>query len=150
MTSAELREPSLQISTVPEVTVAEDHQAMLREHDVGAAGQPWNVEPVAKAAAPELTSKGELTAGVCLGAGASRRLRCILGRRVQARERWGAALARRHRRPVYRPGWPRPAFFRRVHAIARETATNMRFDVRFASAIPSLPRGRALVAGRCP
>lgn len=137
VTSAKLREPSLQISTVPEVTVAEDHQAMLREHDVGAAGQSWNVEAVAKTAAPELTSQGELTAGVRLRAGTSRRLRRIPGSRVQARERWGAALARLHRRTVYHPGWRRSTLSRR----ARGTPTRLLRPI-MARTVPNRRPGR--------
>lgn len=176
VTSAELREPSLQISTVPEVTVAEDHEAVLREHDVGAAGQSWNVEAVAKTAAPELTSKGELAAGVRLAAGASRRFRRILGSRVQARERWGAAMTRLHRRTVYHPGWspsdtfpacssrcprdPNPAH--QAHRgpdgsqpsagenDTRRGGANMRFGVGCAFATRRLLRGRTVVVRSCP
>ncbi len=102
VTSAELREPLLQVTSVPEVAVAEDHESMPREHDVRAARQPRNVEAVAKAATPELTPEGKFAASVRLRAGAScRRGRALRGR-MQRRERGrGArALARLHRNHI--------------------------------------------------
>lgn len=56
VSSGKLPNPILQVASVPEVAVAEDHDAMPREHDVRAARQPGNMKPVAKAATPQLTA----------------------------------------------------------------------------------------------
>jgi len=71
VTSAELRQPVLQIAPMPEVPIAEDHEAMPGEHDVRATRQPGNVEAVAVAATPELTPESKLATRVRLHAGTS-------------------------------------------------------------------------------
>lgn len=97
VTSSELGEPILQVTSVPEVAVAEDHEAMPREHDIRAARQPRSVEAVAKAATPELTPKGKLAARVRLRTGASCRRGCALRGWMEPRERGRGARARLHR-----------------------------------------------------
>lgn len=108
----ELRKPPSEVASVPEVAVAEDHEAMPGEHDVRATRQPRDVEPVAKPAAPQLTPQGKLAPRVRLRAGAPRGRGRALGGRAQPGERGrGArALARLHRGHILpAAGGDRPA-----------------------------------------
>lgn len=50
--SAEPCQTTFQIAPMPEIAIAEDHEAMPGEHYVRAARQLGNVEPVAKTSPP--------------------------------------------------------------------------------------------------
>lgn len=66
--SGELGNAALKIAPVPEVTVAEDHEALLGEGDIRAPRQPRSVEPVTEAPQPECAPQNQLAARVLLAA----------------------------------------------------------------------------------
>lgn len=70
--SLELRNAVLEVTTVPEVAIAEDRYTVPREDDVWTPRQPRHVQPVPKAATPELPTKDDLAARVGLPARAAR------------------------------------------------------------------------------
>ena len=53
---AEPCEAIFKIAAMPEVAIAEDHDAFSGEHDIRAAWQPGNVEAITKAPTPQLTT----------------------------------------------------------------------------------------------
>ena len=56
VSSRELREAGLKVTAVPEVSIAENYEAVLREDDVRAARQAGVVEPIAQPPTPEFTT----------------------------------------------------------------------------------------------
>jgi hypothetical protein len=91
----ELRETLFEIAAVPEVAVAEDHDAVLREDYIRPTGQPRNMKAVAKTSTPEFAPKHKLATRVGLGASAASGLR---------------GLARSWSQPF--KGWRRPVEYR--------------------------------------
>ena len=99
VSSGEPCKAAFQIASMPEVAVAEDHEASRREDDIRPSRQSQNMEAIAESTTPKLTPQGKLASRVRLRAGAScRRGRTHRGR-MQSRERGRAshALARLHR-----------------------------------------------------
>jgi hypothetical protein len=72
VTSRELCQASFKIAPVPEVAVAEDHDAAFGEDDIGASGQAGMVEPVTQAPAPEHPAEYQLATRVRLCTGSAR------------------------------------------------------------------------------
>jgi hypothetical protein len=84
--TAELGESALEVAAMPEISVAEDDDALLAEHDIRATWQPWMVKAIAETALPQLPSQRQLAAGVGFLAGTARSGGSLLGRGDQPPE----------------------------------------------------------------
>jgi len=87
VSAGELCKSALKVTAVPEVSVAENSDALLAKHDVWATWQPGGVKAISETASPQLTPQHELTTRVGLLASAARGSRGFLGRGKQASER---------------------------------------------------------------
>jgi hypothetical protein len=65
---SELRESYIDVTSVPKIAIAEDHNLMAGEHDIGTTGQTAVVQSVAKPATPELTAENKFAPSIHLAA----------------------------------------------------------------------------------
>ncbi len=93
VTTLQSRQPLGELSSVPEVPIAENHQSMFREYDVRTAWQIVDIDAIAQAACPQGPAEYDLASCICLLAGSAggaasgeRRGREAAKRRARARQ----------------------------------------------------------------